>query len=52
MHGHFNIWKATIGIVIYVAVCMLILCFSPPEEADTMATTPVSIDFAADHSGV
>ena len=33
MHGQFNLWKAAIGVLIYVIVCMVILCFSPPDYA-------------------
>gem|GEM_PF-3655154 len=33
MHGQFNLWKAAIGVVIYVIVCIVILCFSPPDYA-------------------
>jgi len=33
MHSQFNPWKTAIAVVIYVALCMLILVFSPPDYA-------------------
>ncbi|MGA2549212.1 MAG: hypothetical protein ABSF50_03600 [Burkholderiaceae bacterium] len=53
MHSQFNLWKATIAVVIYVALCMLILCFSPPDDAQTMRVIPCrwSTDQPSDTSG-
>lgn len=38
MHTQFNLWKATIAVIIYVAVCMLILCSSPDDDAAGVGT--------------
>lgn len=38
MHGQFNLWKAAIGVLIYVIVCMVILCFAPPDYASPAAS--------------
>jgi hypothetical protein len=31
--SQFNPWKTALAVVIYVALCMLILIFSPPDYA-------------------
>jgi hypothetical protein len=51
MHSHFNLWKATIAVVIYVAVCMLILCFSLPDDAATLTSPMPWADATPDISG-
>ena len=33
MASQFSPWKTAIAVVIYVALCMLILIFSPPDYA-------------------
>jgi hypothetical protein len=33
MHSHFSPWKTAIAVVVYVVLCMVILCFSPPDYA-------------------
>jgi hypothetical protein len=33
MSSPFTLWKAAIGVVLYVLVCIVILCFSEPDYA-------------------
>jgi len=37
MHSQFNPWKTAIAVVIYVVLCMVVLCFAPPDYAASSA---------------
>jgi hypothetical protein len=51
MHGHFNIWKATIGVIVYVALCLAVLCFSPPDDEASLTLPTGSGDAAPGQLG-
>jgi hypothetical protein len=40
MHSQFNPLKTAIAVVIYVVLCMVILCFSPPDYAAKRSSEP------------